>query len=160
MIKTLQYHLSIGSIIGAIFGAITLSFTLILIINVFEFLTPTSYWFEYNSVTPTKDSFGSWELLSFLSKVERKHWVNMQRQDLAYCKESESSYQYKLPTQIRPNQSYEYMTPAYRESIRQYFIPIPIQHKLCKMCGNAIWRTSYGYEKIYSYCTQRFKVNQ
>lgn len=160
MVKTLQYHLSIGSIIGAIFGAITLSFTLILIINVFEFLTPTSYWFEYNSVTPTKESFQSWELLSFLSKVDRKNGIDMQRQDLAYCKESESSYQYKLPTQIRPNQSYEYMTPAYRESIRQYFIPIPIQHKLCKMCGNAIWRTSYGYEKIYSYCTQRFKVNQ
>ncbi len=160
MVKTLQYHLSIHSLIGAIFGALILSYTRIAILNVYEFIMPTSYRFQYVSVTPTKESFQSWELLSFLSKVDRKNGIDMQRQDLAYCKESESSYQYKLPTQIRPNQSYEYMTPAYRESIRQYFIPIPIQHKLCKMCGNAIWRTSYGYEKIYSYCTQRFKVNQ
>ncbi len=160
MISTLRSKIDYKEILGAIMGAIILCSMWLWVLHIYEYSTPTSRWFEYKEVIPTSNDFEYWDRITFRSTVDRKRAINMQWQDLAYCKDYEDEYWHKLPTQYRPEQGTEYITKWLRSSIREYSIWIPRQMYVCKMCGNSIGTTSRWYKKIFNYCTSEFIVNQ
>lgn len=159
MIKALKTNFTYKNIFGSFVWAMILSVVFLLCIHLFQYLSPTSRWFDYKSVIPTKAAYQQWDKITFRSTVNRKRSINMQWQDLVYCKDYEDEYWHKMPTQYRPDQGMEYITPWYRSSIREYSIKIPDNMYMCKMCGNSIWTTSRWYTKVYNYCTDTFYVN-
>lgn len=160
MISTLRSKRNTWEVIGSVMGAIILSTLFLWALHIYDYISPTSWRFEYKEVTPTNNYFEYWDRITFRSTVDRKRAINMQWQDLAYCKDYEDEYRHKLPTQYRPEQWTEYITKWFRSSVWEYSIWIPRQMYICKMCGNSIGTTSRGYKKIFTYCTNEFMVNQ
>jgi hypothetical protein len=152
-------HFNLKAIAWSILGALIISYSMLWLLHIWEYMSPTIVWFNYQSVTPVQTVYKAWEKLKFLSKVRRYQSINMQRQDTAYCV-IDTWFNHKLSTQYRPEQGVELMTPWYKASIWTYDIAIPPQYNSCRMCGNSIGTTSLGYKKIYSYCTDYFLVNQ
>jgi len=137
-----------------------LCFFLLLLIHAGEYILPTSFWFEYQSVIPIKAEYIRWEPLSFVSETTRHRSINMERQDTAYCKDSPDGVSNKHKTQRRPDEGTELMSPWKRKEERKYFIPLYEDMRICKMCWSAIGTTQYWYKKVYSYCTEEFQVNK
>lgn len=160
MISTLRSKRNTWEVIGSVMGAIILSTLFLWALHIYDYISPTSWRFEYKEVLPVSNSYIKWSKLQFLSMVDRKKTIDMQWQDKAYCQDYDDVYFHKMPTQYWPEMGTEIMTPWYRESIRTYNIEIPEYMHTCKMCGNAIWVTPRGYKKTYSYCTNTFAVNQ
>lgn len=160
MINALRWKTNYKEVLGAIMGAIMLCIIWLGVLHIYEYSMPTSRRFEYKEVIPTKNIYKYGDRITLLSTVNRKRSINMQWQDLAYCKYYEDEYWHKLPTQYRPDQGMEYITPWYRSSIREYSIKIPDNMFTCKMCGNSIWTTRRWYKKVFNYCTSEFMVNQ
>lgn len=156
----INLHIWFSELFGAIVGSFILSFVLLWIVHLWEYMLPTSFRYEYSSVTPTTDSFKKWELLSFLSVTSRHRSINMERQDTAYCQTAKSWAHFKHTTQRRPVTGTELMTKGERRWIWKYFIKIDEDMVSCMMCWNAIGYTEHNYPKVYSYCTEEFKVNQ
>jgi len=151
-------HIWFSQLFGAIVWSFILSFALLWLVNIWERALPRTFWFEYHSVVPAKESFKKWELLSFVSTTTRHRDIDMERQDTAYCNDGTFTQKYQM--QRRPVTGTERMTKGERKWVWNYFIPIEDHELTCKMCWSAIGYTDHWYKKIYSYCTNEFKVNQ
>jgi len=147
-----------GDFFGAIIWSFIISLAMLWLVHIVEYSLPTSFRYEYYSVLPAKESFKKWELLSFISTTKRHRDMDMERQDTAYC--GDGTITRKYPMQRRPANWTELMTRGERRWIWKYYIPLEDHEITCKMCWSAIWYTNYWYKKIYSYCTNNFKVNQ
>lgn len=87
--------------------------------------------------------------------------MNTRREDTAYCHDSDSWLMEKYPTQYRPSKYwYEYKDKWNIEATRKYSYKLDDNELSCKMCGTVIGKTPLGYKKIFTYCTDEFRVNQ
>ena len=150
--------ISIQMVFRALVVLIGMSLVSLVLVHAFEYVAPTSSFFEYKSVIPVKGEFKVWGPLEFVSDVVRHRGINMQWQDALYC--TDGLYREKYPTQIIPPTGTEYMKPWTYTSLWKYLIPIDKNERECVMCGTAIGVTAHGYKKIYTYCTDSFGVNR
>lgn len=125
--------------------------------NLFESTMPTSYWFEYESVTSLKTWYNKWEEIQLLTIAERHRGVEMQRQDTLYC--DNPNYTVKYHTQVRPPEWTEYKSAGKIRSAWTYYLLPPEEETSCRVCWYAIGTTPLGYKKIEHYCTDYFSVN-
>ena len=150
--------ISLHMVFRSLVVLIGMSLFSLVLVHAFEYVAPTSSFFEYRSVVPVKGEFRAWETLEFVSDVVRHRGINMQWQDALYC--TDWLHKEKYPTQIIPPTGTEYVKPWTYTSLWKYSIPIEKNERECVMCGTAIWTTTHGYKKIYSYCTEPFGVNR
>lgn len=123
----------------------------------FEMLAPSSYWYEYNSVKPSKIVFNKWEEIIMESDVARYRPIDTQRQDTMFC--SDWLRQKKYPTQYRPTIGSERTKTWHHISQWTYWYYQDIKEKDCIMCWSVIGTTDLWYKKIYQYCSEKFGVN-
>ena len=150
--------ISIHIVFRALVVLIGMSLVLLVLVHAFEYVAPTSSFFEYKSVTPVKGEFRVWEPLEFVSNVVRHRGINMQWQDTLYC--TDGLHREKYPVQITPQTGTEYIRAWTYTSLWKYSILIDKNERECVMCGTVIGVTTHGYKKIYSYCTEPFGVNR
>ena len=153
---------------GSLFSAIIVMFVLsgitwvgtVVAKHSYENFTPVRFWYQYESVVPAEESFASGEELLFVTTVNKRHAIYMQWQDTPYCDDWEHTT-WKQPTQYRPSSvAYEYTAIWSVRTTRAYSLPIDPRATDCRMCWVVTWRTPLGYKKIWTYCTDWFKVNQ
>lgn len=144
-------------LLWAFIGMILICSAGFILVRIWEWILPVRFWFEYQSVVPTKTWYKIGEPITLVSTMERKRPIKLQRQDFLIC-EVDGTHQ-KLSTQYRPVLGNEYAPAWIYITPREYNLPIPILATKCKVVGSAIGKTKHNREKTYSYFTDTFLVN-
>lgn len=163
--KKIIYHYSLSQLIHALIWSMFIVFAMVVLVSAWDFwvykyeeLSPTSRRFEYESIEPIKTWFIAWELLQFKSSVTRYKGVEVRQEDTLYC--TDWKHTVKYPTQYRPINGTEWKEKGIcTDIVRSYHYSMMDDSKLCRMCWTPTAITNNGFEKRWTYCTDRFKVN-
>lgn len=154
-------HVTITKIASALFGMLILTIVMQLAklsrMHLYQSMTPSSAYYVYESVEPIKSGFQKWELLEFETRSFKKRDIDMRWEDTLFC--DDWVFTRKYGTQLRPENWKQISLRGATVGVWAYYLPVPENESLCRVCGAVIWYTSLWYKKTHTYCTEYFEVN-
>jgi len=153
----LKYHTT-GVIPALLVGFVFISFSAMFVNaaqDTFERVMPTSYWYEYYSVTPEFPEYNYKDTPRFISDAEFFHPIDMEWNDYLQCERDTGLVKYRTQLWeefVYPRNELDKGSWAYTEE------QMTSKDTSCRICGAMVGTTETGKTKEYNYCSTWFNV--